>query len=73
MKKTASTELFNHIRSLQVQGRVANGDLLMITGNEEVILFNGERWFNLLDKNRTGEDLRATGAFYGPRELYFLS
>lgn len=48
---------------------VANDDLLMITGNEAVIIFNGERWFNLFDKNRTEEELRATGTFYDPREL----
>ncbi|MBS9782950.1 MAG: hypothetical protein KGV46_00140 [Pasteurella sp.] len=48
---------------------VVSDELLMITGNDKVILFNGERWFNLFDKNRSEEELRATGTFYDPREL----
>ncbi|MBS9782948.1 MAG: hypothetical protein KGV46_00130 [Pasteurella sp.] len=52
-----------------INDMVANDELLMITGNDEVILFNGERWFNLFDKNRSEEELRATGTFYDPREL----
>ncbi len=48
---------------------IASKDLLMITGNDSVILFNGNRWFNLFDRNKTEEELRASGTFYDPREL----
>ncbi len=48
---------------------IANEDFLMITGNDNVILFDGNRWFNLFDRNKTEEKLRETGTFYDPREL----
>ncbi len=48
---------------------ISNNDLLMITGDNSVILFDGNRWFNLFDKNKTEEELRASGTFYDPREL----
>ncbi len=48
---------------------VANDDLLMITGNDEVIIFNGERWFVVFDKNQSEEELRQQGIFYDPRKL----
>ncbi|MBS9782945.1 MAG: hypothetical protein KGV46_00115 [Pasteurella sp.] len=48
---------------------MANDDLLMITGGNAVILFDGNRWFNLFNKNKSEEELRATGTFYDPREL----
>ncbi|MDP8171595.1 hypothetical protein QJU96_09905 [Pasteurella skyensis] len=51
-----------------INDMVANDELLMITGNDEVILFNGERWFYLFDKTRSEEELREKGTFYDPRE-----
>ncbi len=52
-----------------INNMVANDDLLMITGDDKVIIFNGERWFVIFDKNQSEEQLREQGIFYDPREL----
>ncbi len=47
-----------------INSMVANDKLLAITGDDNVILFDGNRWFNLFDKNRTEKELRESGTFY---------
>ncbi len=51
-----------------INNMVANEDLLIITGESRVILFDGNKWFNLFDTEKTEKQLRATGTFYDPRE-----
>lgn len=47
----------------------ANDDLLLLTDTDRAIIFNGERWFVIFDKNQSEEQLRQQGVFYDPREL----
>ncbi len=66
--KLENTEVKVHIPAGNTD-MFASEDLLMITGDDRVILFDGTRWFNLFDKNKTEEELRENGTFYDPREL----
>lgn len=55
--------------NISPQAMVASDDLLMLIRSDRVVLYDGSNWFNLFDKNKTEEALRATGTFYDPREL----
>ncbi|MDP8162932.1 hypothetical protein QJU89_07535 [Pasteurella skyensis] len=54
--------------SMSSKTMVTSEDLLMIMDSDRVVLFDGNHWFNLFDKNKTEEELREKGTFYDPRE-----